>query len=166
QQYVQMANPAFALGSTLLDTPVRSPTAPSTTIVLAPNPTPAPSGFAQTCSGGGGGGLICSSTPLTSQPATITRTPPESDRVQAGLFRTWPIWQAYTFVTAIVVIILVALSVAILSRRHARVGRRRRTPPGDPLGGSGPGGLPGPEVQPGPATPTADAPELVDASGG
>lgn len=184
QQYVQIANPAFAIASTLLDTPVRSPTAPSTTIVTSPTPASGPSGFAQVCSGGGGGPVVCSSTPLNSQvlPATITKPAPETDRIQAGLFKAWPIWQAYTFVSAIVVIIVVGCSVATLSRRDARVGRRgrrrRKGSPGSPggsgsggggPGGSGPGGTPEPgpgsghQVELTPAAPVG-GPELADVS--
>src|SRR2546421_12236437 len=82
QAYAEIVNPAFALGSTLLDTPIRSP-------INAPQ---------RGSTNGGGGGTSCTVTPtgsfctsvgptaplvLQSPPAPI----PQNDKVQAGAFK-------------------------------------------------------------------------------
>jgi hypothetical protein len=122
QAYAEIANPAFALGSTLLDTPIRSP-------INAPQ---------RGSTNGGGGGTSCTVTPtgsfctsvgptaplvLQSPPAPI----PQNDKVQAGAFKGFRAWQAFGTASAVLVAILVGMSVAILSERPVHLpGRRRR----------------------------------------
>jgi ABC-type transport system involved in multi-copper enzyme maturation permease subunit len=125
QAYADIANPAFVLGSTLLDTPIRSP-------INAPPPPPSVANY------GSGGtsctvtstGSVCTSVgpaaPLGAQPAP---TPiPQNDKVQAGVFKGLRAWQAFATSSVVVVAIVVAMSVAILSKRpvHLAVWRRRR----------------------------------------
>jgi hypothetical protein len=125
QAYAEIANPGFALGSTLLDTPIRSP-------INAPaSPQPA-----STNVGGAGTNCIVTSTgsfctsvgptaPLVAQspPPPI----PQNDKVQAGVFKGFRAWQAFGTSSALLVAIVVVLSVAILSERPVHLpGRRRR----------------------------------------
>jgi ABC-2 type transport system permease protein len=125
QTYAEIANPAFALGSTLLDTPIRSP-------INAPPPP-------QSVSTYGAGGTNCtvtstgsfctsvgSTAPLVAQPAPAPI--PQNDKVQAGVFKGFRAWQAFATSSALLVAIVVAMSVAILSERpvHLPGWRRRR----------------------------------------
>src|SRR5438309_8178265 len=130
QAYAEIANPAFALGSTLLDTPIRSP-------INAPTPAPSVSTY-------GGGGTNCtvtstgsfctsvgSTAPLVAQPAPAPI--PQNDKVQAGVFKGFRAWQAFATSSALLVAIVVGMSVVILSKRPVhllgRHRRRRRTAP-------------------------------------
>jgi ABC-type transport system involved in multi-copper enzyme maturation permease subunit len=123
QAYAETANPAFALGSTLLDTPIRSP-------INAPPPP-------QSVSTYGGAGTNCtvtstgsfctsvgSTAPLVAQPAPAAI--PQNDKVQAGVFKGFRAWQAFATSSALLVAIVVAMSVAILSGRPVHLPRRRR----------------------------------------
>ena len=125
QAYAEFANPAFALGSTLLDTPIRSPiNAPASPQRVSTNV------------GGGGTNCVVTSTgsfctsvgptaPLVAQspPPPI----PQNDKVQAGVLRGFRAWQAFGTSSGLLVAIVVAMSVAILSHRPVRLpGRRRR----------------------------------------
>lgn len=122
QAYTEIANPAFALGSTLLDTPIRSP-------INAPTPGPS------VTYGSGGtnctvtsAGSFCTSVgstaPLVAQP--VPAPIPQNDKVQAGIFKGFRAWQAFTTSSALLVAIVVAMSVAILSRRPVHLPRRHR----------------------------------------
>ena len=125
QAYAEIANPAFALGSTLLDTPIRSP-------INAPAPPQSVSTY------GGGAGTNCTVTstgsfctgvapmaPLVAQPAAAPI--PQNDKVQAGVFKGFRAWQAFATSSALLVAIVVGMSVAILSKRPVHLpGRRRR----------------------------------------
>jgi hypothetical protein len=124
QAYAEIANPAFALGSTLLDTPIRSPvSAPSSPQRVT------------TYSGSGGTNCVVTSTgsfctsvgptaPLVAQspPAPI----PRNDKVQAGALKGFRAWQAFGTASALLVAIVVVMSVGILSKRPVHLPRRRR----------------------------------------
>jgi len=123
QAYAEIANPGFALGSTLLDTPIRSPL----------------NGPAQPQSSvtyGGGGtsctvtstGSICTTTGPTA-PLVATPAPPpipQNDKVQAGAFKGFRAWQAFGTSSAVLVAIVVGMSVAILSERPVHLPSRRQ----------------------------------------
>src|SRR2546430_12085174 len=114
QAYAEIANPAFALGSTLLDTPIRSP-------INAPSPP-------QSVSTYGGGGTNCtvtstgsfctsvgSTAPLVAQPAPAPI--PQHAKAQAGAFKGFRAWQAFATSSALLAAVVVGMGVAILSER-------------------------------------------------
>ena len=120
QAYAEFGNPAFALGSTLLDTPIRSPVnAPASppTAIAVPS---------QTCTVTANGS-VCSS---VGRAATFSAPPPipQNDKVQSGIFHGLRAWQAFGLISLVVVVVLVESSVAIMSRHHLRLpASRRRT---------------------------------------
>ena len=124
QAYAEFANPGFALGSTLLDTPIRSPiNAPS-----GPN-SPVPQNVSGTSCTVTSTGSFCTSVgpngPVGVQP--VPRAIPQNDKVQAGVFRGFRAWQAFWVSSLLLVAIVVSLSVAILSERPVHLpGRRHR----------------------------------------
>jgi ABC-type transport system involved in multi-copper enzyme maturation permease subunit len=123
QAYAEIANPAFALGSTLLDTPIRSPVNAST-----PAPSVATYGTGGTNCTVTSAGSFCtgvgSTAPLVAQP--VPAPIPQNDKVQAGVFRGFRAWQAFTTSSALLVAIVVATTVAILARRPVHLPRRHR----------------------------------------
>jgi ABC-type transport system involved in multi-copper enzyme maturation permease subunit len=135
QAYAEFGNPAFALGSTLLATPIRSPVnAPAPQSITQAPTRVGPSGQQCTvtstgsfCTSVGSGLLIAPSTAPTA-PVLI----PQNDKVQAGIFHGLRAWQAFALISLVVVVVLVAASVAILSRRHVPLPSTRRRRAGPP----------------------------------
>jgi len=126
QAYAEFANPVFALGSTLMDTPIRSPigsrtSAPPRTSSLYSS---GPTGMSCTVTANGTAcSSIVGSAPLVSSaPAPI----PQNDQIGAGLFKGWRAWQGFAASNAVVVAVLVGIAIAALPGKQARIPRRRR----------------------------------------
>ena len=159
QAYAMFANPAFALGSTLLDTPIRSPiNAPSQPQSAFHTPlnvggtscTVTSTGSFCTSIGSGGAGIV--------QPTPVPIPP--NDKVQAGIFKGFRAWQAFGTSSLLLVAIVVSLSVAILSERPVHLpGRRRRRKARTTAGSSGAlRGASGSRPHPEEAAPVAEEP--------
>lgn len=127
QQYLEIANPGFALGSTLLDTPIRSPVSSSGSAQAAVAPVIVGGGTSCTMTPQGS---FCTSTPGRAVPAppvvTVATPIPQNDLVQGGIFKGFRAWQAFGITNALLVAVILWMSVAVLSQRPVHLPRRRR----------------------------------------
>jgi ABC-type transport system involved in multi-copper enzyme maturation permease subunit len=130
QAYAEIANPGFALGSTLLDTPIRSPINAPIPPQSQAQPSVPNSGIGGTSCTVTSTGSFCTSVGSSSAPLTLQPNPPpipQNDKVQAGIFRGFRAWQAFGTLSMVLVAVVVAMSVAILQERPVHLpGRRRR----------------------------------------